>query len=104
MDQVREVAVMTKVRPVCTSLVLVLALTAPHSIAQPILVGCTAGITGQQFNTSRIVTVNQTTGLAENAKDSHVLDIVGLATQPATGLLFGLTMFTSTPANALTDD
>jgi DNA-binding beta-propeller fold protein YncE len=70
------------------------------SWAQVILYGCTASLTATPA-TARLVDINPMTGLASNPRDIGIGFMAGIAVQPLTGQLFGLTSFASTPANSL---
>jgi len=71
------------------------------SYAQPILLGCSASLTGQPMTTSNIVDIDPMTGAATNARNTGVYGLAGIAIQPTSGLLYGLTSVVSTPANSL---
>lgn len=68
--------------------------------AQPVLLGCTTN-SGSVPPTSHIVDIDTLTGAATNRRDTAIATLVGIAVQPTTGNLFGLTSLTSSPANAL---
>jgi DNA-binding beta-propeller fold protein YncE len=68
--------------------------------AQVMLIGCTANTTNTTPPSS-IVDINILTGASTNPRNTGVFLIGGIATQPSTGNLFGLTTFASTPANTL---
>lgn len=72
----------------------------PASVeAQLILVGCTGN--GTANSTSQLVDIDIATGSVSNSRDIGIRVMSGIATQPGTGLLFGLTSFASNPANTL---
>jgi len=68
--------------------------------AQPILIGITGNLTTTSPPTS-IVDVDVITGAATNPRDTGIFLIGGIATQPSTGFVFGLTTFVSTPISSL---
>lgn len=70
------------------------------SRAQVILSGCT-GNTSMTGPPSSIVDIDLATGLASNPRNTGILLIGGIATQPGTGNVFGLTTFASSPASTL---
>lgn len=70
-------------------------------LAQVILYGCTASLTGQPQTTNKIVDIDIVTGLATNPRDTGLFAVGGIAIQPSTGLLFGLTTFVSNQPNSL---
>lgn len=65
-----------------------------------ILVGITASLTAQP-ETAKLVNIDPPTGAATNPRDTGINFMAGIAFQPTTGQLFGLTSFASNPANAL---
>jgi hypothetical protein len=68
---------------------------------QVILDGCSASLTNQPTTTAKLVDINLTTGAASNPRDTGIYALTGIATQPVSGNLFGLTSGFSTPANSL---
>ncbi|MBX7106271.1 MAG: hypothetical protein K1X57_19495 [Gemmataceae bacterium] len=90
--------------PRVVSLVCALSFNAasPVAHAQPILVACTAGVAGSGPQpTSKLVTVDTLTGQFSNYRDIGIKVMSGIATQPGTGILFGLTSDFSIPVNSL---
>lgn len=83
---------------ICAALMLLTIIN--QTSAQVVLVGLT-GITDNFGPTARIVDINLTTGTATNPRDTGILLIGGIAVQPTTGYLFGLTTSPSSPANSL---
>jgi PEP-CTERM motif len=74
---------------------------APNTAqAQLMLIGCT-GNTSNTGPPSSIVDIDLTSGAATNPRNTGILLIGGIATQPSTGFVFGLTTFASTPDNTL---
>lgn len=69
--------------------------------AQPILIGSTTNAFGQPVSTSKIVDVGINSGNLTNPRDTGIRFLTGIAVQPGSGNLFGLTSFASTPANSL---
>jgi hypothetical protein len=67
---------------------------------QMILVGSTGNVTATS-GTSHIVDIDLMTGAATNPRDTGIFVLAGIATQPSTGILFGLTTLPSTPPNTL---
>jgi hypothetical protein len=68
--------------------------------AQPILEGCTAFLNSDpQF--SVLYDIDPLTGNTTNGRSLGIRLMAGIATQPGTGSLFGLTTFGSTPASSL---
>src|SRR5437016_944782 len=68
--------------------------------AQPVLVGCTGNATANS-PTSKIVDIDPVSGAASNPRDTGIFLLAGIARQPSTGTLFGLTTLVSNPANSL---
>src|SRR5262249_361127 len=68
--------------------------------AQVVLVGCT-GFVSSNPQPSALVDINLSTGTASNPRALGISVMGGIAAQPATGTLFGLTTFASMPGNAL---
>lgn len=66
--------------------------------AQPILMGCT---TGTSSTHSFLVDLDLGTGLALNPRDIGIKFVGGIAVQPGSGTLFGLTASVSAPPNSL---
>lgn len=70
--------------------------------AQLILVGVTSAVAGTGPQpTNRLVDIDISTGLATNSRDLGIAVVCGIATQPSTGALYGLSSFASSPANSL---
>lgn len=69
---------------------------AMPSQAQLILTGVTRGLSNPQTN-SFLVEIDPLTGQASNARDTGLRFVAGIATQPSTGVLFGLTAVVSSP-------
>lgn len=74
--------------------------TARFGHCQLILIGCTGNVTANTPPSS-IVDIDIATGLATNPRNTGVFLIGGIAAQPSTGDLFGLTTIVSSPANSL---
>jgi hypothetical protein len=68
--------------------------------AQLMLVGCTGTVFGNA-QPSNYVDIDLNSGAASNIRNIGIQYMGGIAAQPVTGTLFGLTTFVSTPANAL---
>lgn len=71
--------------------------------AQPVLLGCTVSISGQPQTTAKIVDVDPATGLYSNPRETGIYALGGIAIQPSTGQMFGLTTNASSPANSLVE-
>ena len=56
---------------------------------------------GNDFLTGQIYDINTATGAATNGRGSGAPSLTGIAFQPSSGNLFGLTTFGGTPANSL---
>lgn len=67
---------------------------------QVVLAGCT-GNTTPTSPTSFLVDIDPASGSASNFRNTGVFALAGIAAQPGTNLVFGLTTFASAPANAL---
>src|SRR3954463_3488535 len=86
--------------PLLLSIALSLSSAAP-AVAQPVLIGITGNANAAGDPTSKIVDINPVTGVAANPRDTGIKVVGGIATQPATGEVFGLTTLASSPANSL---
>lgn len=85
----------------CCGLALMTALFAPGvAQAQVVLVGGTRGLSSPATN-SLLVNIDLTTGAASAPRDTGIRFVAGIATQPISGFLFGLTTSVSSPPNSL---
>ncbi len=70
--------------------------------AQPVLVGVTAAVSGVGLQpANRLVDVDMSTGTVSNSRSLGIKVMCGIATQPSTGTLFGLTSDFSNPVSSL---
>ncbi len=74
--------------------------TPSPACAQVVLIGCT-GNTSNFGPLTNIVDIDPATGAVTNPRNTGVFAIGGIATQPSTGIVFGLTTFASSPASTL---
>lgn len=77
-----------------------LGISAP-AFADVVLLASTASIGGQPQTTARLVDINLATGAASNPRDTGIYAMAGIAVQPSTGNIFGLTTNPSAPSNML---
>jgi PEP-CTERM motif len=84
----------------CGIIVMVVVGTSNVAHAQVMLVGCTAFLATNP-QSSNLVDVDPFTGACTNARNIGIRVMGGIATHPATGELFGLTTFSSTPVSSL---
>jgi hypothetical protein len=83
------------------AVVLFIGFGAPNAAqAQMILEGCT-GFFPNNPHTSRLVDIDTLTGQATNLRDIGISVFAGIAAQPSSDALYGLTSFASNPANTL---
>src|SRR4051812_4601414 len=68
--------------------------------ADVVLVGCTGSPTFSGPPSS-IVDISIATGAASNPRNTGIIALGGIATQPSTGILFGLTTYASSPVSTL---